>query len=222
MRDMRYWTACTLAVMGGLLLAGGAWVGVAQAGPEVSATDARLDFAFHDPQRISVTLPGAETATTYWYLLYVVTNRTGSDLQFYPTFDLVTDTLKAVEGGADVHPAVYDAIAARHKREHPFFAPPWKVMGKLLQGEDNARTSAVVFREFDPEADGFTVYVAGLSSHLERVANPGFDVSAPESDENPRFFILRQTLAVGYNLPGDPDTRKEVKPVRRSRTWVMR
>ena len=214
--------AYTLAAMSGLLLAGGIWVGVAQAGPEVSATDARLDFTFSDPQRIAVTLPGAERPTTYWYLLYVVTNRTGSDLEFYPTFELVTDTLKVVEGGAEIHPAVYDAIAARHKKEHPFFAPPWKVMGKLLQGEDNARSSAVVFREFDPEADGFTVYVSGLSSHLERVVNPGFDASAPESDENPRFFILRQTLAVGYELPGDPETRGEVRPVRRSRNWVMR
>ena len=119
-------------------------------------------------------------------------------------------------------PAVYDAIAARHKKEYPFFASPAKTTGLLLQGADNARTSAAVFRPFDPKANGLTVFVSGLSGEVARVTNPSFDSSAPESETNERFFILRKTLAITYSLPGDEQTRAKAKPMRRDRAWVMR
>jgi hypothetical protein len=182
----------------------------------------QLDFNFHDPQRISVQLPGHERVTTYWYVLFTVTNNTGRDVEFYPSFRLVTDTLQAVEGGANIDPRVYGAIAARHKKEHPFFAPPAKITGPLLQGEDNARTSAAVFRTFDPSANGFTIYISGLSNEISRVPNPDFQDKTKESETNQRFFILRKTLAVTYNLPGDVFTQSRATPVRDKREWVMR
>lgn len=181
-----------------------------------------LDIKFHDPQRITLTLPGDKHETTSWYVLFEVTNNTGQDVEFYPSFRLVTDTLQVVEGGSNISPSVYEAIIARHKNDHPFLAPPPKITGPLLQGEDNARTSLAVFRMFDKEANGFTIYIGGLSGEIVRVNNPGFDVNEEESAVNPRFFILRRTLAIAYELPGDPDTRIMAKPVRRSREWVMR
>ena len=117
---------------------------------------------------------------------------------------------------------MYDAIAARHKEEFPFLAPPTKVAGLLLQGEANARASAAVFRTFDPEADGFTIYTAGFSGDIERMANPAFQAKEKESEDNPRFFILRRTLAIRYDLPGDASTRSKAAPIRRTREWVMR
>lgn len=175
-----------------------------------------LDFEFYDPQRITVN------GTTYWYVLYQVTNRTGKDVDFYPSFRLVTDTLQVVEGGADVGPRVYDTIAARHHREFPFFAPPAKVTGLLLQGEENSRASAMVFGTFDPGAAGFTIFAGGLSGEIERLRNPAFDKTQPESDANPRSFLLRRTLAITYSLPGDTLSRSLATPIRRSREWVMR
>ncbi|HNQ23317.1 MAG TPA: hypothetical protein PKK06_09515 [Phycisphaerae bacterium] len=211
-----------LWLLGGVLLVAGLAVGEPGEQPRGVSSSWQLEFAFEDPQRISVKLSGDGEETTYWYMLYVVTNKTGTDVRFFPSFDLVTDTLQVIEGGANVHPAVYDAIAARHKKDYPFFAPPWKVTGPLLQGTDNARTSAVVFTTFDPLANRFTVYASGLSGELKRVQNPGFDPAQPESDQNPRFFILRRTLGITYELPGDPETRKGAQPVRRTREWVMR
>jgi hypothetical protein len=197
---------------------------LALAGPEPDPASPhwQLDFRFHDPQRIAVQMPGEAEPTTFWYLLFTVTNDTGEDVQFYPSFRLVTDTLESVEGGAEVIPAVYDAIAARHKKDDPFFAPPAKTTGPLLQGADNARTSAAVFRPFDPKANAMTVFVSGLSGEVARVTNPSFDSSAPESEANERFFILRKTLAISYDLPGDEETRAHAKPMRRDREWVMR
>lgn len=196
--------------------------GVAANDPSPGSRSWQLDVKFHDPQRIDVRLPGDAHHTTYWYMLYEVTNSTRQDRQFFPSFRLVTSTLKVIEGGAEVHPLVYDAIAARHKEEFPFLAPPTKVAGLLLQGEANARASAAVFRTFDPEADGFTIYAAGFSGEIERMANPAFKPKAKESEHNPRFFILRRTLAIRYDLPGDASTRSKATPIRRTREWVMR
>jgi len=182
----------------------------------------QLDCSFLDPQRITIKLPGDAGEMTYWYMLYTVTNRTGMDVQFFPSFSLVTDRLEVVTAGDDVHPLVYDTIAARHKKQYPFFAPPSKITGPLLQGEDNHRTSAAVFKEFDKEADAFTVFGGGLSGEIVRVINPAFDESTPESDDNVRWFVLRKTLAIIYDLPGDAESRDQAVPIRRNREWVMR
>lgn len=203
---------------------GAAWGPPVGAAPkaDIATTVWQLDLEFYDPQRITLRLPGNERETTYWYVLYEVTNRTGKDVAFYPSFRIVTDTLQVVEGGTNVHPKVYDAIKARHLREFPFFAPPPKVTGLLLQGEENSRSSAAVFRTFDENAASFTLYVSGLSGESERVRNPAFDVKRGESDDNSRAFYLRRTLAVIYDLPGDRRTRAWATPMRRSREWVMR
>lgn len=182
----------------------------------------QFNVRFHDVQRLSVRLPGDRTETTYWYMLYEVVNDTGRDRQFFPSIQLVTDTLAVVEAGADIHPMVFDVIAGRHKQEFPFLATPGKVMGLALQGEENAKTSAAVFRDFDPEASSFVIYASGFAGAVERVYNPAFDRSQKESDSNKRFFTLRKTLGITYDLPGDPATRNQARPVRRTREWVMR
>jgi hypothetical protein len=179
-----------------------------------------LDIEFFDPQRITVSTP---TGTqTYWYVLYRVINRTGKDVRFFPSARIVTNTLKVVDAGNGVHPSVYDAIAARHRGDFPFFAPPTRVTGLLLQGAENARESAAVFQQFDPEASSFKVYLGGLAGEKVRVNNTAFDPTQQESEDNPRSFLAQRTLEITYDLPGDPNTRAVAKPIRRDRQWVMR
>ncbi len=202
----------------------GSLAGLAIAAPqaEVASTKWQLDLTFEDPQRIILTLPGQETPATFWYVLYTVTNNTGKDIQFFPSFRLVTDTLKVVDGGDEISPSVYESVLERHRAEFPFIAAPSKVTGPLLQGEENSRTSVAVFKDFDSEASDFTIYVGGLSGEMTRVANPSFDASKPESETNPRSFSLRRTLAITYDFPSDTISRHAAQPVRRSREWVMR
>lgn len=208
-----------VALSGGLV----AVPGLAAPQAEVFSTKWQLDFAFHDMQRISLVLPGDSDATTFWYLLFEVTNQTGRDVELYPSFELVTDTLQVVEGGANISPSVYDAIAARHRNEFPFFAPPAKITGTQLQGRENARSSAAVFRTFDPAAARFTVYVSGLSGELVRVSSPvPVDSGVVSTEPMADSFILRRTLAIVYDLPGDSTTRAGAQPIRRTREWVMR
>ena len=172
--------------------------------------------------RITLTLPGQTEPTAFWYLLYTVTNNTGREAEFYPMFHLVTDTLEVVEGGENIHPKVYEAIQARHRRQYPFFVAPPAAYGRLIQGGDNRRTSTAVFRDFDPQASGFAVYVGGLSGEIVRLNNPAFDAGKAESDNNRRSFILRKTLGIHYDLPGDSYTRRVAVPTRVKREWVMR
>lgn len=190
--------------------------------PSVVPKSWALEFEFFDPQRISVVLPGETAPTTFWYVLYTVTNPGDREVLFYPQFDLVTDTLEVVRGGDNVSPSVFDAIRARHHKLHPFLVAPLKVSGKLLRGADNARTSVAIFRGIDPGASHFTLYVAGLSGEVARVRNPRFDPARPATEQNPQFFTLRKTLAIEYDLPGDVASRKEARPIRGRRSWVMR
>lgn len=198
--------------------------GAAEAAPKarVDTPSWRLEVKFHDPQRMVLRLPGDRHETTFWYVLYTVTNNTGMDREFFPSFRLVTDNFGVVEGGAHISPSVYDAVVDRHRREFPFMVSPTKVSGLLLQGEANERTSFVAFRDFDTRANAFSVFASGLSGKIERRANPAFDASKAEGGKNPRQFILRRTLEVRYDFPGDPQTRDRTSPIRRTRRWVMR
>ncbi|MDO8632148.1 MAG: hypothetical protein Q7R41_16820 [Phycisphaerales bacterium] len=205
----------------GLALAiagGGAWA-APKAGLIGRSWELEVEFA--DPQRITIPLPdGGEE--TYWYVIYRVINRTGRDVAFFPSFRIVTNTLQVVDGGDGVRPAVYDRIAALHRQQFPFFAPPAKITGTLLQGQENARESAAVFKTFNLEASSLTLYMTGFAGRIDRQTNPAFDTNKPESDDNPRSFLFRRTLAVTYDLPGDPQTRASATPIRRNREWVMR
>lgn len=194
------------------------------AAPEASKIARRwqLDIEFHDLRRISVVLPGDNAPTPFWYVLYTVTNNTGKDIDFYPTFDLVTSTLEVVPAGEGVSPSVYDVLMGRYNKLYPFFRDPIRINGRLLQGDDHARTSVAVFREFDLKADSVTVYIAGLSGEHAKAMNPTFDPKKPESPENRRFFPLRKTLAISYDIPGDEMTRASATPIRRLREWMMR
>ncbi|NOX59481.1 MAG: hypothetical protein GXP29_11580 [Planctomycetes bacterium] len=194
------------------------------AAPEASKIARRwqLDIEFHDLRRISVTLPGDPQPSAYWYMLYTVTNNTGKEVEFYPTFDLVTSTLQVSAAGQDVSPTVYTMLQERYRKLHPFFRDPIGIRGRLLQGEDHALTSVAVFREFDQKADSVTVYFAGLSGEIAKAVNPMFDPKKPESSDNQRFFPLRKTLAISYDIPGDEVTRATATPIRRLREWIMR
>jgi hypothetical protein len=190
--------------------------------PEPDGESWRLDIDYHDPQRISVRLPGEKSERTYWYVLYTVTNNTDREVPFYPTFDIVTDKLEVIEGGDNINPVVYDAIKARHKKAYPFFVYPSEMLGPLLLGKDHARTSAIAFVPPDPDVNRFTLHIAGLSGEIEKVFNRAFDPSGEESADNPRNFLLRETLAVTYVIPGDAITQPRATPTRVEEEWVMR
>lgn len=203
--------------------------------PSVTVKSWALDFDYVNPQSITLQLPGHAKPQTFWYMLYTVTNNSGREVQFLPRFELMTNTMRVVPGDPGVNPMVFEAIKKRHRPTHPLLVEPVKVMGKLLQGEDNAKSSVVIWRQIDMEANQFTVYVSGLSGESVLMRNPNYKPGRPEYAAkklrdgsnvrvamNPKFFTLRKTMAIRYLLPGDEETRAGARAGRLGTTWVMR
>ncbi len=203
--------------------------------PSVAPKAWELRFDFADPQTITVQLPGKAKPRTFWYMLYTVTNNTGREVQFLPRFALMTNTMQIVPGDPGVHPMVFEAIRKRHRPTHPFLVEPVKVMGRLLQGGDNAKSSVAIWPQFDINANRFSVFVAGLSGESTLMRNPNYKPGEPEVrvkklgsrteievPVNPKFYTLRKTLVIEYLLPGDTKTRDAARVGRLGTKWIMR
>ncbi len=222
---MRKLLSAAWLTIGGVVLVSGA-AAVPSLGqipePAVAPTTWELKFRYHDPQRVSVLLPGETTPTLYWYMLYTVENATDGEVDFLPQFTLVTDTLQARPAEVRVSPEAFKAIQRR--TGDPLLVPPEKVIGRLLRGKDQAKRSVAIWRDFDPRAKSFKVFVGGLSGEVARLRNPTFDSAQPESDDNPRHYVLRKTLEIPYRLPAGESMRHQAVPERRpeQQKWIMR
>lgn len=203
--------------------------------PSIAPKSWQLEFEFEDPRRLVIQIPGEKTPRVYWYMLYNVTNNSNRDVEFMPRFDIVTDKLQVLETDVAADPTVFAAIKKIHAKDRPFLLEPLEVMGKLLQGGDNAKDSVAIWRDFTGDARQFTIFVSGLSGESVILPNPTYDSAKPEFvmkdlpggakakiPVNPRHFVLYKTLSVAYLLPGDDQSRKEAQPIREKVEWLMR
>jgi hypothetical protein len=196
------------------------------------------------PERISVDTGGGPV--TYWYMIYTVVNNTGQDIDFHPEIARVSESeaeLSAEQARSagdraptiltepailGLHARVYGAIRDRHSKTYPFLVPPVDAMTRLRQGNDNALASVAVFHDLPAGISKFTIYVTGLSGERVSRPNPAYR-SSPEADRKgqdeagqPRFFVLRKTLAMPFTLPGDSTSRRIGQAALGRMTWVMR
>ncbi len=207
------------------------------AGPRPAAFPITWEFRFDfvsPPRRIDVILPGDSAPTTFWYLLYTVTNTDARTRKWYPRFQVVTDDLRVVEMDVGINPLVFNAIKQLHTRTFPDLIHPSKAIGNLRTGADNAIESVAIWRDVDLSSSRFKIYVGGLSGETMLVTNPAFDPEKPETREidrqgrsvavevNPKRFTLRKTLEIRYNHPGSAAGRAASEPVRYVTRWVMR
>ena len=217
----------------------------AGATPEPSAVPVAWELSLKPFAPMTIQVDTGKGASVYWYMVYTVTNNSGQDVEFHPEITRVSEietegtpqagtsqssaapqitTEPAIVG---IHPAVYKAIAERHAKTHPFLVSPVKAITRLLQGKDNAVTSVAIFPQLDSRVSRFTIYVGGLSGETLARPNPTYKAPSGESDEksdeaNPKFFVLKKTLAMPYILPGDLSTRRYATPKLGRLNWVMR
>ena len=241
-----------VAIVGAVTLVVLASAEAVRAQPEPSPSPVAWELKFEPTPPMRIQVDVGKGPQTYWYILYSVTNDTGKDIDFYPEITRVSEieTEATVEQAkkqpavaphlavdpalVGLHSKVFKAIQERHAKTHPFLKPPVEAISRLLQGRDNALTSVMVFSDLDPRVSKFTLYITGLSGEIQAKPNPGYDPKRPsgpeikpgvpttQKDDNPKFFVLRKTLAMPYTLPGDAKTRKTAEPKLGKRDWVMR
>jgi len=176
-----------------------------------------VEVKFEQPQQL--VLPwGGNGAARYWYTILSVTNRTNQDVGFYPRCELMTDTFQIVPAGRNVPPVVFERIKQRHQSRYPLLETLERADNRILQGEDNAKDIAVIWRDFDTQATGFKVFITGLSNETAVVNHP----VAVDSAGAPVKVFLRKTLELDYAMRGDPTLRDSVEVVYKDKAWVMR
>jgi len=153
-----------------------------------------LDFAFKPVRLTTLEVNGKRKQLHYLY--YRVVNRTGKPRMFVPQFTLVTDTGKRYE---DV--VLPQAVEKIRKREDPDvdLYNAVDIMGNIppstKDGVDDTISGVAIWEGVDPHADGFKVYVRGLSD--------GYQVIPSASGDKNKPVIRHKTLRLDFIRRGD-------------------
>jgi len=178
----------------------------ALAAPEPNPTPPRWQLEFeivHELRLIRVR------GDLYWFMTYLVTNKTGEDQTFVPEATLYTDAGEIIRDG-NIDYTITNAILDRLR--NPLLESKTEIIGPLLQGKENAREGLFVWKAGSLDIDHVSVFISGLASETQVAVNPY------TGDES----IVRKTLALEYDVPGSP-LRDLADPVVFSRErWIMR
>jgi hypothetical protein len=131
---------------------------------------------------------------SYFYLTYKVTNASGGDLLFAPSFELATNTGDVVHSGRDVPASVTKALM--DSLGNPYLEDQISIVGTLLQGEGNAKEGIVVWPAGSLRLTQLEVYAAGFSGETKAV-----EIQDPQTGKTVKATV-RKTLQIRYQPPG--------------------
>jgi len=178
-----------------------------------------LNTAFTHPQQIVLQSGAGGKPIRFWYIILTLTNKTGSDVDFYPTCDLMTDTFRITPAGKGVPTVVFAQIKKRHQNQYPFLEPLEKTSNKVLQGEDNTKDIAVIWQDFDAKARSIKIFISGLSNETAVINHP---VEKDKETGEPIKVYLRKTLELNYALKSDAAMRSDAGIDYKDKRWIMR
>ncbi len=187
-----------------------------------------LKFEHGTPKRIVVTVPG-EVPQAYWYMTYKVTNNTGSEQLFLPTFELLTKDGEVIRSDKGVSPRVFDSI--KQQEGNTFLERRTKLVGTLRQGDDQAREGVAIWKEPSPEMGAFSIFVTGLSGEATtyklvdgKLVKIDPRHAAEEMKDVPKDQLqtLRKTLMINYVVYGDEKYADRDEVTAKGQKWVMR
>jgi hypothetical protein len=194
--------------------------------PSVVPTTWQLDLDFENPQPVTLQLPGEKKPRTFWYVLYKITNRTDKDRIFVPDFVMAADTGVITRAGVNIPVGVFEAIQKRHN--NPLLSNLPGVTGRILQGEDNSKTSLAIWPDIDLKARAFDIFVGGLSGEREKVKLPlpltvvVTDKDGNKTQEALSEVVLSRMLKLHYLIPSEPQSRTPDSVVLDKKDWVLR
>lgn len=204
--------ACLPALLAAVLAALGTML--AGLAPEPDPIPRRWQLTLETgPLRVAtVDVPGLG-ARSYYFLTYKVTNTTDQDLLFTPAFELVTDDGDIHRSGRDVPAQVTKDIIGR--LDNPFIQDPISIVGVLLQGEANAKEGVVIWPVRAQRISDLTIFASGFSGETRPVEAPG-------PDGKPAKVLLRKTLMLQYQPPGEVRDMGANPITLASKQWIMR
>ena len=211
----------------GMFVVLGLTAGVCYCAPEPAivqgAGDWTVDVTFEHPRQIMVQADPAPGGVggkleRFWYVIIRLTNKTGRDVDFYPSAELMTDTFQVLPAGERTPERVFDEIKLRHQRAHPFLESLEKCGNRILQGDDNAKDIAIIWPDFEAKAKNIKFFIAGLSNETVAIEHP----TAKDENGRRKKIFLRKTLEMDYGVAGDAAFRTDARLTFNGNRWIMR
>lgn len=200
-----------LARRGFLTVAGmAALAGTVGLAPEPDPIPRRwqLDVAF-SPVRVHVADVEGKGTKAFFYLTYKVTNNSGKDVLFAPSFELSTGD-QPVRSGRDVPGEVTKALL--EQTQNPLVQDQIAILGNILQGPENAKEGLVVWTADNLKPDRLVMYAAGFSGETTSVT--------PPTGGDP--VLLRKTKMIRYELKGELVGQGQAPIEATEQRWIMR
>ncbi len=194
-----------LAIAAGVVLSAAASV---LGYPKPAAVAQRWELQFEPgPLRLVVDEP---TSTSYWYFTYTVTNRTGREQVWAPSFTLFTDAGEILTSGRRVPGRVMADIMELLGND--LLESQNQIIGEIFHGREHAKEGLVVWPAVNLEVNELSMFVAGLSGEKTVVRHPITDTE----------ILLSKTLQRDYLIRGNAPARGS-KPIELvGQSWVMR
>jgi len=212
MKDFVHGALVILVVMTGVCLA--APKPAIVPGPD----DWTAEVTFEHPQQIVLSPSGNDKPRRFWYTIITITNKTNSDVDFYPKCDLMTDTFQVIHAGKNTPAVVFEQIKRRHQGRYPFLESLEESGNRILQGQNNAKDIAIIWPDFDARTKNIKLFITGLSNETVVIDHP----VVKDKTGKPIKIFLRKTLELSYGLGGDATFRTNVKLAYKGKRWVMR
>lgn len=148
----------------------------------------------------------------YFYMTYTVTNNSGEDLLFAPSFELALDH-EVVRSGRSVPLEVTKQLL--NSTQIAGIEDQISIIGPILQGKENAKSGLIVWPANEMAPLELTVYAAGFSGETATVERP--------DSKNHDKVVLRKTMMLRYAPPGDlSQNGQNAIPLGEPLRWIMR
>ena len=166
-----------------------------------------LDF---EPGELRLWVDTAGESAAYWYFSYKVTNRTGRDQVWAPSFTVFTDAGEIVKSGRAVPNRVANEI--RDLLGNTFLETQNEAIGDIFHGREHAKEGLVIWPAQSTDVNELSLFIAGISGETARVINPVTNEQV----------LLRKTLQRDYLIRGDALARgsKPAELIRQQ--WILR
>ncbi len=189
------------------LLAGGA--GMMALAPEPDPVPRRWQFdaQFGDLKITQVA------GKSYLILTYKVTNNSGQDLLFAPSFEMVGSEDTAIRRSGRGVPADVTASLLRSLND-PLLEDQIGIIGMLQRGPENARQGLVVWPVENTRPGKITIFASGFSGETAIVIPPGSGAD--------KGVTLRKTMMREYADIGDLSLKTDGPLPMNDARWIMR